>query len=756
MVQETVKETVQETNHMADTITPNPADVGMASGPAPIPADPSTIQPNPAAQPPTAPQPEQKSNVPDADTAAAKSMPAQLVNNPQVPSQQLADKVDDNKKSSSPAHSQLYRAAIEMVGGPRTTTTYDADGKAQRTPVPVKPWQLGMALALHVLSGGMAGANAENGPAAFKTGQEEAQKKQAEVKQANQQQDTQAKADQDHKLAVMKNNLEIHQLAVNIGTKDKDANQAHVDQMKPQVEMLEANPSLIKGDENEDQMNALLKSGKANVTRDSFIPHGDPYEIMDPTTGKQKEVNGVPIWGHHYYYVDPNGQAELTQKIQDQGYKMGKFRNPDGSQVKIPAGTQYPVLTMLKQGTENAQIKAAEDSLEDQKNDILGDKKGPRVSLADEYASDPQSWGPAIDDYSRFLGAGSAPAVFGAMMKAGKGQSAALLMKFMGVTPDDITAHENKLLQEHTEATTKEPQEKALTPEEKEHMAAENKHLAAETTASLSVAAKNDAERNQLKVTDANRASTVDAFGRGQVAPQNIAFLLRGKEGQALLNEVTAKYPDIDSTKLQNYSEKSSEFTGTKKGTSGSAINNGATAFKHLLDLEKLNKNWSHVPGTPSYTAYKNQADTLVDELGQFYGNTTIPGLADFKDTLLSTLPGNREAAIRTQAHSMGEKMDSYVQQWNNIAPSKSYQRPMPFYDNAARSARQHLTGSTGTEPNSGVEGANNNANAKTVKFQGQQIPINTDGTINYNGGIYKLNPDGKGATLVPKQTTQQ
>jgi hypothetical protein len=66
------------------------------------------------------------------------------------------------------------------------------------------------------------------------------------------------------------------------------------------------------------------------------------------------------------------------------------------------------------------------------------------------------------------------------------------------------------------------------------------------------------------------------------------------------------------------------------------------------------------------------------------------------------------------------------------------------------------LTGSTGTEPNSGVEGANNNANAKTVKFQGQQIPINTDGTINYNGGIYKLNPDGKGATLVPKQTTQQ
>jgi hypothetical protein len=742
---------------MADTLTtPNPADVGMASGPAPTPAAPSAVQPNPAAQPPTAPQPEQKSNAPDADTAAAKSIPAALVNNPQVPSQKLATDADLNKTSNSPAHSKLYNAAIEMVGGPRTTTTYDAEGNAKRTPVSVKPWQLGMALALSVLSGGMKGANAENGPAAFQEGQKSAQEQRAKVQADNQKQDAQAKADQDHKLAVMKNNLEIHQLAVNIGTKDKDTNQAYVDSLKPQVAMLEAHPNLIKGDETEDQMNALLKSGKGNVTRDSFIPHGDPYEIFDPTTGKQKEVNGVPVYGHHYYYVDPKGSAELTQEIQDQGFKMGKFRSADGSQAKISPGTQYPVLSMLKQGTENAQISTTEEILEQQKNDILGDKKGPRVSLADEYASDPQRWSAAIDEYSRSLGAGPAPAVFADMMKRGKGQESALLMKFMGVTNDDVTAYENKLLQEHTEATTKEPQPKALTPEEKEHVAAENKHLAAETTASLSVAAKNDAERNQLKVTEANRASTVDAFGRGQVAPQNIAFLLRGKEGQALLNEVTAKYPDIDSTKLQNYSEKTSEFTGTKKGTSGAAINNGATAFKHLLDLEKLNTNASHIPGTPAYTAYKNQADTLVDELGQFYGNTTIPGLADFKNTLMSALPGNREAAIRTQAHSMGEKMDSYVQQWNNIAPSKSYQRPMPFYDNAARSARQHLTGSTGTEPNSGVEGANNNANAKTVKFQGQQIPINTDGTINYNGGIYKLNPDGKGATLVPKQTTQQ
>jgi hypothetical protein len=731
---------------MSDTtITPNPADVGMVSGPAPTPAAPSAVQPNPAAQP--TPQPAQNSNAPDADTQAAKSMPAALVNNPQVPSQKIAATIDDNKTSPAPAHTALYRAAQEMTGGTRYTSSVDADGKITRSEIQPKPWALGLAMALNVLSDGMAGMSAK-GPnrmgEAAKAGAESADNRKAAVTQANAQQDDQAKADQNHKLAVTKNNLEIHQLAMNVGTKDKDTNQAYVDSLKPQVAMLEAHPKLIKGDETEDQMNALLKSGKANVTRDSFIPHGDPYEILDPTTGKQKEVNGVPVWGHHYYYVDPQGSAELTQEIQDQGFKMGKFRSADGSQVKIPAGTQYPVLSMLRQGTDNAQIQTAEDSLEDQKNDILGDKKGPRVSLADEYASDPQSWGPAIDDYSRFLGAGSAPAVFGAMMKAGKGQSAALLMKFMGVTPDDITAHENKLLQEHTEAATKEPQPKALTPEESEH-------IKAETKASLSVAAKNEAEREKLKVTAANHDATVDAFGRGQIAPENVGYLLRGEAGQTLLNEVTTKYPDIDTTKLQNYAKDAAEFTSTRKGTAGGAINNGATAFKHLLALEKLNTAASHVPHTPAYTAYKNQADTLVDELGQFYGNTTIPGLADFKDTLMSTLPGNRESAIKTQAHSMGEKMDSYVQQWNNVAPSVHYQRPMPFYDNAARGARQHLTGSTGTEPNSGVEGAN-----KTVKFQGQQIPINTDGTINYNGGTYKLNPDGKGATLVPKQTTQQ
>ena len=723
---------------MADTITLNPADIGMASGPAPIPAAPSAVQPNPAAQPPTAPQPAQKSNAPDADTAAAKSIPAALVNNPQVPSQKLATDADINKTSSSPAHTKLYNAAVDMLGGPRTTTTYDADGNAKRTPVEVKPWQLGMALALQVLSGGLAGGNAKDSVAAAQAGQQQAAKQKADVQQANQQQDTQAKADQDHKLAVTKNNLEIHQLATNVGTRDKDINQAYVDSLKPQVEMLEAHPELIKGDETEEQMNDLLKSGKANVTRDSFIPHGDPYEILDPTTGKQKEVNGVPIWGHHYYYVDPKGQAELTQAIQDQGFKMGKFRSADGSQVKIPAGTQYPVLSMLRQGTDNAQVQTAEEILEDHKNDILGDKKGPRVSLADQVAADPQGMGQAVDDFSRFLSAGAPDQVFGAMMKAGKGQSAARLMNFMGVTPADLEKAENARLKEHTEATTKEPQEKALTPEEKEH-------LHAESTASLAVAAKNDAERKKLISDAVDSDTTVDAFGRGQIAPENIAFLLRGKEGIALMNRVTAKYPDIDSTKLQDYAKTSAEFTSTKKGTAGSQINNGATAFKHLLDLEKLNTVGSHIPHTPAYTAYNNQVDTLVDELGQFYGASTIPALADFKSTLNSTLPGNREAAIRTQAHSMGEKMDSFVQQWTNAAPSAHYQRPMPFYDAAARAARQHLTGTTGADPN-----------AKTVKFQGQQIPVNTDGTINYNGGTYKLNPDGKGATLVPKQTTQQ
>src|SRR6185312_17202991 len=99
----------------------------------------------------------------------------------------------------------------------------------------------------------------------------------------------------------------------------------------------------------------------------------------------------------------------------------------------------------------------------------------------------------------------------------------------------------------------------------------------------------------------------------------------------------------------------------------------------------------SHIPGTAAYNAYMNKADTLATELATFYGDSTVPAIAHIKETLTATLPGQRDAAIETQAKSMGDKFDSYEQTWRNAAPSSSYEAPMPNVSKKAVDARAAL-----------------------------------------------------------------
>jgi hypothetical protein len=430
------------------TPTAVPPDMGTA---APT-GTPTPIVPMQTATTPNQiPQPGDNSNAPDASTPAAKSIPASLVNNPQVESQKAAAQVDANKNSASPFHTMLRHAAIEMLGGPQYRTDYKPDGTAVRTPVEPSLAHLGLALAAEVLKGGIAGGNQKDVITSAQAGQQVAEKQRAAEKQAQIDQDAQAKADQNHKLAVVKNNLETHQLAMNVGKQDLEMNQAYVNSYEPVVNMLENHSDMIQADIPENEIQAGLKTGKYNVTKDLFIPHGDPVAVMDPATGKQKEVNGVPVWSHNYYVVDAAAKGQLTQEVQDMGYKIGKFRNPDGSRVAVPTNSEYPMATIGQYATQFAQIQTAEEQIERHKDEVLGDKKGPRVSMADSVAQDP-SMMQAVRDYSRFVGVGAPDQVLGAMMQNGKGESAAKLMDFMGVTPDDIRKAENQRLADAAEA----------------------------------------------------------------------------------------------------------------------------------------------------------------------------------------------------------------------------------------------------------------------------------------------------------------
>lgn len=194
---------------------------------------------------------------------------------------------------------------------------------------------------------------------------------------------------------------------------------------------------------------------------------------------------------------------------------------------------------------------------------------------------------------------------------------------------------------------------------------------------------------DQGQTTDGTGNNLVDAIGTGKIAVDRLGYLVSKNPG--LLSAVTQKYPDFDSSKAGAYVQVYKEFTSSKANTAGGALNAGGTALGHLQELSNMNTVASHIPGTPAYTAYMNKVDTVATELAKFYGDSTVPGIAAIKSTLTTTLPGNRQAAIRTQAQSMGDKLDAYQQTWDNAAPSKAYEAPMPGISQKAMEARAAL-----------------------------------------------------------------
>jgi hypothetical protein len=176
------------------------------------------------------------------------------------------------------------------------------------------------------------------------------------------------------------------------------------------------------------------------------------------------------------------------------------------------------------------------------------------------------------------------------------------------------------------------------------------------------------------------------SIASGHITPDRMGYLLARNPG--LMDQVMQIDPKFDYSKAEAYPVVYKDFTSGKTAV---ALNAGATAMGHLRELQQLNTIESHVPGTAAWNAYQNKADTVATELAKFYGDSTVPAIASIKHTLTANLPGNREAAIRTQAQSMGDKFDSYQQQWDNAAPSAAYQAPMPGISQRAMEARAAL-----------------------------------------------------------------
>lgn len=173
-------------------------------------------------------------------------------------------------------------------------------------------------------------------------------------------------------------------------------------------------------------------------------------------------------------------------------------------------------------------------------------------------------------------------------------------------------------------------------------------------------------------------AALVDEIGTGKMDLSRLDYL--AARNPQLLAKVATKYPGFDSSKVKSYVSTYKDFTSGKTSV---ALNSGATALKHLAELQTLNTTESRIPGTASHNAYENKVNTLVGELVRFYGMPdTDKSVQSLKGTLDATF--NRDAAITSQVQSMADKFASYVQQWRNAAPSRAYEAPLPKIDGQA------------------------------------------------------------------------
>jgi hypothetical protein len=676
----------------------------MATGPAPTPAAPSAIQPNDAQPEQRAPQsgaqpnqPAANSNTPDADTAAAKSMPAALANNPQVPSQKIASTIDDNKNSDSPAHSALYKAAIEMTGGQRYTSTTDADGNIVRTPIQPKPWALGLALALNVLSGGMAGMGAKTTGEAAQLGAQEADKQRLAVKTANQDQDAQAKADQDHKLAVTGANLRNYMTSVNAGKSSMAASQAFGDSYKDWAGFSDGTiplpPGMTKSDPQwETDATAAVKNSKTNITRDFLFPIGDPKPVYGKD-GKQVTVNGIPQVGHDFvtlHGIGPNSTMTLTKAMQQSFIDAGIMAEPTAS-IGEP---QWPMSDIAKKSALLASINTGEQMLEDHKNDTMqllghaghGGKDGNGVQDLDDLKaaikSDPRlSKALGVFSQAQMGTSGANGHIEDILNTMGQRDptSRGVLMNHLGLSEADLDAMHNKRAANAAAATAEGKGEaKPMTMEAaKDELAKADldpnkpvdvngmqggRKLTDDQKRAYNLLSNDDKSKSNLKAKELQDTRTVQdqdivtAAKNIVTNPNDPVSLksissLRGDERLRLFNEVKKQGGDVSAL-----DRKSKMLDQYENGKQADQIQSYQTFVKHAGDLYSTVQSLNRPEGTPKWI------DKPLNWLEQNASSDPAIGeyLAKFepvRDEILTFLKNNH-AALQMDAESMGKVLD--------------------------------------------------------------------------------------------------
>ena len=784
---------------MDTPITPNPMDVGMATGPAPIPAAPSAIQPNPAAQSTqSTAQPGDNSNAPDASTPAAKGMPPALVNNPQVPSQKIAAQIDANKNSVAPAHKSFYDKAVEIMGGPqRTVTSIDAAGNITRTPVRPKPWAFGMALALDVLSGAMAGGSQKNATDAFQAGQAKAKQQQDAVKQANLENDATARADQRYKLEITESNMRLYQAGVTAAKTSLEAAQAFGDNQKVITEPLldgtiQLPPNASMERKSMDDTAASVANGQTNITKDILFAVGDAQPSRD-RNGNQIVIDGKPQTKHDYliiHGVGPDGKIPFTKAMQDECDKFG-VKNIPAAGIGEPPWSFSDIAKGLAQVSS---LKNGEMILQmhhDDAHDMLPDHEAQDIDIAKAVKDNPE-WNKAVDLLAQAQHSlpGANTHIEDILNVVGQKSVSAqgLLMNYLGLKAKDLDTLHNQRINAAAEAANVKPTgaeidaQKRLDILTKDPINTANADsiIAAHNKPTAGIVIPEDRYNqaiafNDQQTTQAGKKAGAEARAKtaaeasgpeiqqlakdivgGDLAKVGDVTSYRGGQRIALANalhaEAIAQGKDPNDWSATALKTKADMYEDYKKGKTSDNIQAFDAFLGHANDAMDANDSWrrtgsrlinkplneftKNLKNDPGYISFITALEPVRKEFMSFLNANRAEHESDLKIMQTVLDDAQTPANIETALKQLGKSADIRLRSIGTKWTNTMHQ-PFPnLISNDGKMTLQRM-------------GIGGNQAAKTVTLQGQKIPVNADGTVTVKGYNYSIGADNRTLTLV-------
>jgi len=265
-----------------------------------------------------------------------------------LPSKAQQDVAQNPLPEENPAvkqASKMYKIAETLAGGQRYAYKVNVNtGEMEKTPVPVSGKQLGLAIALEALSGGLTGLAAGRGRGPGAAGAAALQQQMNRTQQVENQKRAEANADYIRGASIAKTNMEMLRNEQISSQADEEFQQRDVDRDSQLYQELSSIGGAVKQQGlTSDQVQALVSKGDANVTKDMFIGYKVVPVMKD---GKQvRTVHGAPKYEKLYAQVDPNAVAHVDPKLwkEAQQYQLPGTVNANGDPIEPPKDLQMKV-----------------------------------------------------------------------------------------------------------------------------------------------------------------------------------------------------------------------------------------------------------------------------------------------------------------------------------------------------------------------------------------------------------------------------